>query len=92
MTEINSERSARLNEFLDAMKEKLNQPRNVAKQDWRKLDLNVLRELLNGEVGELLEAWPERAIIGEAVDVANFAFMIWDVAMRDIEKYRGEPA
>lgn len=83
MTFIDSERAARIDRFCAAMKEKLSQPRNVAKSDWRDQHPMDLYWMLHGEAGELMHAFRHEdcsAVGGEAVDVANIAFMIWDVS------------
>jgi hypothetical protein len=78
---IDAERSSRIDQFCAAMKDKLSQPRNVAKSDWRATHPMDLYWMLHGEAGELLHAFRHEdcvAVAGEAIDVADFAFMIWD--------------
>jgi len=79
MTEITEERAERIKGFTEAMLEKLNRPKNVAKGDWRDMDPRVLYDRLCEEVEELKQAQSPEEIIEEAIDVANFAFMFWDI-------------
>lgn len=53
MTAIDAGREARLEEFRAAVLAKLNEPRCVAKSDWRELPLEHLLELLRCEVVEI---------------------------------------
>lgn len=72
--------------FSGYMREKLNEPRNVAKGTWRNEHVAALEARLYDEVRELSEALSEyangrkneEAIIREAADVANFALIIAD--------------
>lgn len=80
MSEITPERESRLKEFHDAMLAKLNLPENVAKSDWRDEPPMDLYWKLHRELGEYLWAHQNLPIaFDEMIDVANFAFMIWDV-------------
>jgi hypothetical protein len=85
MSEITEERAARIDAFCAAMKAKLNRPENVAKSDWREMGSAELYARIKDETEELREALMYQntpndaaAAASEAVDIANFAFMLWD--------------
>jgi NTP pyrophosphatase (non-canonical NTP hydrolase) len=76
--------------FAEAMIEKLNEPKNLAKSDWKGLDMPYLFSRLDEEVYELQNALckpiskcvsskaKKIEILKECADVANFAMMIAD--------------
>lgn len=83
MTDMNTI-NERLDVFVARMREKLSEPKNLAKGDWREADENYLVGRIDDEVRELkIELFdvdrpvPER-IIKECADIANFAFMLAD--------------
>lgn len=71
--------------FARAMEEKLRRDDHT-KDGWQDLEIWDLMEMLRGEVRELNDAYTNGGVLeeiaGEAVDVANFAMMIYDNAMR----------
>lgn len=76
-----------LQRFFDAMVYKLR--RNAHKGNWEDLTLTRAFDLLNGEVLELADAVHEGSsaeIVFEAADVANFALMAANIALRAQEK------
>lgn len=81
-------------EFAAGMEAKLRM--NDHKPHWRTCSLEYLRARLSQEVAELdgaLEDGDPRLVRGEAVDVANFAMMLADVAaMRALEALRDPEA
>lgn len=66
--------------FAEAMFEKLH--RNRHKVHWSTLSLEFLMGRLREELIELEMAVTPDEVMDEAVDVANFALMIFDVASR----------
>ena len=103
MTEIDDERARALWEFAEAVRIKLSTRKNVAKSDWREMDVQSLRELMSIEAVELSGAMERLGIIermevgdrrtglmiegmegvaDECLDIAAFAFFIWDVIRR----------
>jgi hypothetical protein len=95
MTMLDTERLERLEGFRAAMLAKLTTERNLSKSDWRGIKKRDLFDLLLDEIVELKAAVrtfddADRVGLGEfasfatpvaeeAIDVANFAFMLWDV-------------
>lgn len=75
--------------FGKEMQKKLDKRSNKGRLGWRKKDIINLYKLLLGEVRELLEAVSKsegkssKEIRDEAIDVANFAMMIWDKASKN---------
>lgn len=72
-----------LQRFFDAMVYKLR--RNAHKGNWEDLPLDRAYKLMEGEMGELVNAVAEgntSEIVFEAADVANFALMIANIALR----------
>lgn len=72
-----------LKQFIDAMRYKLK--KNAHKGKWEELDLEDAIRLLRDEVAELEEATSRDSsveIILEAADVANFAMMVANIAMK----------
>lgn len=81
MTFINQQRELELKAFADSVHKKLMRPKNIAKGDWRGCRKQHLLALLQLEVHELeraLEGREGQAIQEECLDVAAFAFFIWD--------------
>ncbi|MGE5593064.1 MAG: hypothetical protein ACM3X3_05225 [Betaproteobacteria bacterium] len=71
-------------EFAASMETKLRA--NCHKRNWRTCNLGYLRARLSEELAELDEALADGdpyLVLGEAVDVANFAMFIADVAMQN---------
>ena len=69
--------------FAEAMIQKLNEPKNLEKDHWKKCNARYLHDLLKQEVFELrLELIGSKTykelILKECADVANFAMMIAD--------------
>lgn len=78
-------REAAVDWFAAEMKEKLNEPRNVAKGSWRNESylglLGRLKDELHELETELINPQSSyRSVIDEAVDVANFAMMLAEKA------------
>ena len=101
MTQITEDRLAELDRFKAALVAKLNQPRNVAKGDWRAQPPHWLIARLDGEMRELHTAhmvavagardahraydnWAH--VRDECLDVAAFAFFVWDKINATIEE------
>lgn len=83
MTKISSYYDHELNQFYDAMRLKLHIHRNKGK--WEGINLETLLKLLVDEVEELRETIKDGnqiALILEAADVANYAMIIANVAMK----------
>lgn len=77
--------------FAVQMRDKLVEPRCEAKGDWREDGVPLLLDKLRGELSELDYAIGEGMapdlVIGECVDVANYAMMIADLVNT---KYRDD--
>lgn len=83
--EIYTERrgECEVKKFAEAMIEKLNEPKNLAKSNWKECNTCYLFDRLEQEVSELRveiigDNTSEKAILKECADVANFAMMIAD--------------
>jgi len=70
--------------FAEAMEEKLKL--NDHKGGWENMDCNHLTERLLDEVAEMKAALTPESCMAEAIDVANFVMMIWDIARAQKEK------
>lgn len=99
MTKIDEERLGRIEAFREAMVAKLNVRRNVAKSDWRDMDPLELVSRIEDEVVELREEAGEcysyigrsrDRLLGECLDIANFAFMLWEMVERTEPKEGGK--
>jgi hypothetical protein len=69
--------------FAEAMIEKLNEPKNLAKSSWNNFNTRYLFDLLQQEVSELRfeiigDNTDKNVILKECADVANFAMFIAD--------------
>lgn len=76
-----------LQRFFDAMVFKLS--KNSHKGKWEDSHLPAIRSRLSDEIAELDQAMQEGNIIEiilEAADVANFALILADIAIRDAAK------
>jgi NTP pyrophosphatase (non-canonical NTP hydrolase) len=76
-----------LKQFVDAMRYKLK--KNAHKGKWEDLDLPTAIQRLKDEVAELEEATSRDSsieVILEAADVANFAMMVCNIAMKTAVK------
>jgi NTP pyrophosphatase (non-canonical NTP hydrolase) len=85
---MTADRAIALDLFHRAILQKLIQPKNVVKDDWRKADVTDLLTLLQAEVRELVEAHAagdDIEISWEAVDVAAFAFFLWDSVNKGVK-------
>lgn len=82
--------NARLSWFEREMQKKMSLPENRKKSDWREDTLGDIFRALDVEVKELATALdsgaPEKAIIEECADVANFAFMLADLARFQVQE------
>lgn len=83
MTDMNTV-DERLKPFFEQMRQKLMEPKNLAKGDWRESSENYLIRRIEDELKELkaeifdvARPVPER-IIKECADTANFCFMLAD--------------
>lgn len=77
--------------FFDAMVFKL--AKNAHKGTWEKAGFDTARKKLSGEIDELDEAMANGNVIEiilEAADVANFALILADIAIRDASKERND--
>lgn len=85
----------RLTWFMDRMRAKMAEPKNLAKGDWRESDEYYCLQRMEQELDELktelfdvARPVPER-IIKECSDVANFAFMLADWVKAHPEHFAG---
>lgn len=71
----------RLDDFVALLRERLADPKNVQKSDWRELGSWTLTSWLVDEVGEMLHEIANNdhlAVINECCDIAALAMMIAD--------------
>jgi len=85
----------RLGWFIEKMRSKLSESKNLSKMDWRTAPENYFVKRIDDEVDELktelfdvARTDPER-IIKECADVANFAFMLADWVQAHPEVFKG---
>lgn len=85
----------RLSWFIERMRQKLSEPKNLAKPDWRADGDTALFKRIEDEMEELktelfdaARPVPER-IIKECADVANFCFMLADFVRSNPHHYEG---
>jgi hypothetical protein len=85
----------RLGWFIEKMRSKLSESKNLSKGDWRTASENYFVKRIDDEVVELkIELFdvarpdPEK-IIKECADVANFAFMLADWVKAHPEAFAG---
>ena len=87
---LTDKRAELLTWFAGEMAAKL-ELRQYRGDDWREMGLPWLGDRLEEEISELVEAWESddlAAMVGEAVDVANYAAMIADTARGMLEQKR----
>lgn len=88
---ITNKEIKRINDFKNKMIEVLKTPKNEAKKSWLLISGYKLYKLLKNELEELhYEVWSVskgenlEKLMKECLDVANFAFMIYDITQKEL--------